>query len=60
MQLIKGDDGSLTLKGKFSQWWDLVPWVLSWGSGAEVISPPKLRDDVISHLRSAITRYQES
>jgi len=59
MQLMKHDDGSLTLKGNFSQWWDLLPWVLSWGSGAEVIQPPELREAVIEHLRTASALYPE-
>ena len=37
-------DGSITLTLSTSGSRDLLRWLLSFGSGAEIISPPSLRD----------------
>jgi predicted DNA-binding transcriptional regulator YafY len=55
----QNEDGTLTVTGRYSQWWDLRPWILSWGSDAEVISPPELRAEVISHLQRATEMYSQ-
>jgi predicted DNA-binding transcriptional regulator YafY len=36
---------------------ELRTWILSFGSGAEVLEPAKLRDEVVAELRGALERY---
>ena len=50
-------DGSRTMVGEFTHYVDMIPWVLGWGSGAEVISPPELREEVARRLRAAAATY---
>ena len=50
-------NGSRTMVGTFTHYLDMVPWVLGWGAGAEVISPPELRDEVAKRLREAAAIY---
>jgi predicted DNA-binding transcriptional regulator YafY len=38
---------------------ELRTWILSFGSGAEVLEPAALRDDVLSELKGALQRYEE-
>jgi len=49
--------GSVVMRGTFSQYWDLIPWVLGWGSDAEVLCPPELRDEVASRIKRAAGLY---
>ena len=37
---------------------ELRTWILSFGSGAEVLEPQALRDEVIAELRGAVARYE--
>ena len=37
---------------------ELLPWLLSWGSSIEVMSPPSVRDDVREHLQQALRAYE--
>jgi len=36
---------------------ELRTWILSFGAGAEVLEPGKLRDEVVAELRGALDRY---
>jgi len=36
---------------------ELRTWILSFGAGAEVLEPAKLRDEVVAELRGALERY---
>ena len=38
---------------------ELRQWILSFGSGAEVQEPAKLRDEVVAELRGALARYED-
>ncbi|GGC95731.1 hypothetical protein GCM10007216_28090 [Thalassobacillus devorans] len=42
----EGDDGYFTLKTKAVLSDGLVGWLLTWGSSAEVIAPPELKDKI--------------
>ena len=50
-------DGSRLLTATVTHYLDMVPWVLGWGSNAEVISPPELRAEVSKRLREAAAIY---
>jgi predicted DNA-binding transcriptional regulator YafY len=36
---------------------EIRPWILSWGDGVEVLSPPSLRESVASAVSKAAARY---
>ena len=38
---------------------ELRSWILSFGSGAEVLEPESLRNEVAMELAAAIRRYQK-
>jgi len=38
---------------------ELRQWILSFGAGAEVQEPAKLRDEVVAELRGALARYED-
>ena len=38
---------------------ELLPWLLSWGSSIEVMSPPEVRQQMREHLQQALCAYQE-
>ena len=52
------DDGGLELSMEVGGGAELRSWVLSFGSGAEVIEPPGLREAVARELREAMERYE--
>jgi len=39
---------------------DLRTWVLSFGSGAEVLEPDELRSEVARELKDALGRYESA
>jgi predicted DNA-binding transcriptional regulator YafY len=39
---------------------ELRTWILSFGAGAEVLEPAKLREEVVAELRGALERYAAS
>lgn len=49
-KIIKNKDGSIILKLNVTVSYELVAWILRWGSFAEVLSPPKLVDMVKSEI----------
>jgi len=52
-------DGRLELSVTVAGIVEIRPWILSWGDGVEVLSPPELREAVAMAVRGAATRYQE-
>ncbi len=50
--------GRVRLEVRLSSLFEFVPWVLRWGDEAEVISPPELRAQVATTLRTAARRYE--
>jgi predicted DNA-binding transcriptional regulator YafY len=59
-KLEKLPDGRLDLCMEVGGAADLRTWILSFGSGAEVLEPASLRDAVTAELRDALIRYAES
>jgi predicted DNA-binding transcriptional regulator YafY len=57
--LERGSDGTLLLSMDVGGVADLRTWVLSFGSGAEVLEPESLRADVIRELRESLDRYRD-
>jgi len=53
-------DGSLLLHMEVGGLQELRTWVLSFGSKAEVLEPPSLRDDVVRELNAALAHYGEA
>jgi predicted DNA-binding transcriptional regulator YafY len=39
---------------------ELLPWLLSWGTAVEVLSPPALRERLLAELRAMLARHDES
>ncbi|MFQ5416461.1 MAG: helix-turn-helix transcriptional regulator, partial [Myxococcota bacterium] len=58
--LEHGRDGTLLLTMDVGGVADLRTWVLSFGSGAEVLEPEFLRAEVVRELREALGRYAAS
>lgn len=50
-------DGSIILSFPTSHLFEVKRWVLSWGSGVEVLAPPELRRDVRAELEKALRAY---
>ena len=51
-------DGGLVLEMQVGGTEELVSWILSFGPGAEVIEPERLRDEVASALERALAPYR--
>lgn len=52
-------DGSILLRLKTSGRRDVISWVLSCGSGVEVIEPEDLRNDVLSEIAAIHSAYEK-
>lgn len=57
-QIKKRAGGRVELSMEVGGTADLRTWILSFGSGAEVLEPKTLRDEVVSELAGAIARYE--
>ncbi|MCH2171561.1 WYL domain-containing protein [Myxococcota bacterium] len=58
-KITPGPDGSIELSMEVGGTADLRTWILSFGSGAEVLEPQSLREEVIRELEASIARYDE-
>lgn len=56
-QLETRDDGSLEFSMEVGGTAEIRTWVLSFGSGAEVLEPESLRDEVRKELEASLARY---
>jgi predicted DNA-binding transcriptional regulator YafY len=56
-ELLRGPGGSLELRLEAGGSAELKTWILSFGSGAEVLEPESLRAEVAAELRAALARY---
>jgi predicted DNA-binding transcriptional regulator YafY len=52
------DDGGLILKFQTSGLGEVKRWVLQYGSGAEVLEPVELRNEVRDEVRSMLVHYE--
>ena len=52
-----GGNGSIELRMEVGGTADLRTWILSFGSGAEVLEPAALRDEVLRDLEASLRRY---
>jgi len=52
------EDGSIILSMETSGRWDVIRWVLSYGSEAEVLEPEELRDYIRKEIKVAIGYYE--
>lgn len=56
-QKIKPIDGGFELSASVVDSWQLHWWVLSQGGAIEVLSPPALRERIVSSLKAALNLY---
>ena len=56
-QKIKAIDDGFELTASVVDSWQLHWWVLSQGGAIEVLSPPALRERIVSSLKAALNRY---
>lgn len=56
-RITKRTGGKLELEMHVGGIVELRTWILSFGSGAEVLEPASLRDEVLTELRAALSRY---
>ncbi|MDH3520293.1 MAG: WYL domain-containing protein [Myxococcales bacterium] len=56
-RLTRRADGRLELAMEVGGSAELRTWVLSFGSGARVLEPATLRDEVVAELRASLERY---
>jgi len=59
-KLTRSRDGSLSLHMEVGGSQELRTWLLSFGSGAEVLEPKALRAEVVRELKGALKRYSSS
>jgi len=52
-----GPDGSIELRMEVGGTADLRTWILSFGSGAEVLEPSSLREEVVRDIEASLQRY---
>ena len=57
-RLMPQPEGSLLAEFELSSFEELTSWLLSWGQHAEVLEPPKLREQVAKTLTAALTAYK--
>jgi len=50
-------DGGVELRVRVAGLVEIRPWILSWGSSVEVVSPPELRREVAERVRGAAALY---
>ena len=50
-------DGSVLWRARVPGTLEIRHWILQWGAGGEVLSPPELRDEVAETYRKAAERY---
>ncbi len=56
-EINENKDGSLVLTFQTNALYEVRQWVLSWGSGAKVLSPRELKDDIAAEVRQMTRQY---
>ena len=56
-EISTNNDGSIVLSMTTSHLFDVKQWILSWGSGARVIKPETLRDEIRRELKGCLDQY---
>ncbi|MCL6477226.1 MAG: transcriptional regulator [Peptococcaceae bacterium] len=49
--------GEVIFRAEVEGTWEVKKWILGWGSSAEVLSPPELRDEIRRELAEMAGRY---
>lgn len=49
--------GEVIFRAEVEGTWEIKKWILGWGSSAEVLAPPELRDEIRRELREMAGRY---
>jgi proteasome accessory factor B len=55
--IIEEKDGGLVLNFTTNHLFEVKRWVMSWGSGAEVLSPAELRSDIHREMEKVLQAY---
>ncbi len=58
-QIENQEDGSIILSMKTSGQWDIIRWVLSYGSDAKVMEPEGLKKKIMVELTAVVNKYNE-
>jgi predicted DNA-binding transcriptional regulator YafY len=53
-------EAGLTLRLRVDRWEELMPWLLSWGGGLEVLSPPELRARVAEEAGRMLAKNRQT
>jgi predicted DNA-binding transcriptional regulator YafY len=56
-KIVDHEDGSIVLEMATSGRWDVMRWVLGFGSQAEVLEPQDLREEILAELEHSRKRY---
>ena len=59
-RLTRQRDGSVIAQWELSSLEELTSWILSWGKEAEVLSPPALREKMVSEMSECLVKYRPS
>ena len=59
-EILEQDDGGLILKMHVGGYYPVKHWIQSWGSGASVIKPDRLKDEIVQEYRKALKQYGTS
>ena len=56
-RLLPQSEGSLLVEFELSSFEELSSWILSFGPHAEVLSPPQLREQIVTRLAACLANY---
>jgi predicted DNA-binding transcriptional regulator YafY len=56
-RLTKEESGSILFEDEIIGKNEFIAWVLGFGSAAEVLEPPELREDILRRIQEALDRY---
>lgn len=52
------DDGSSQWSASVAEPLEMLPWVRGWGMDCEIVQPTELREEVVTHVKGLIRKYQ--
>lgn len=59
-RLTKEESGSILFEDEIIGKNEFIAWVLGFGSAAEVLEPPELREEIMARIHEALERYSEN
>jgi hypothetical protein len=58
--IVPQKDGSIVFEAEVAGTEEIKFWVMSWGSKAEVLEPPSLREEIRVEAEAAVEKYGKS